>query len=303
MPLFSVIIPVYNREKLLASAIDSVLAQAFDDREILVVDDGSTDGSMDLVERRYGSQVKVYRQANAGPGMARNFGAAHATGEYLAFLDSDDLWFPWTLATYARLIAEYDRPAVLSGAMQYFTDESDLPAQPGGGPPRAERFEDYFASSRAGLYVGAGQGVFRRDVFEAAGGFVADRLIAEDHDLMLRLGTARGLVVLHSPPTVGYRQHAGSVTAADPRGWYLGVRRLVEREQAGDYAGGADRRRERLRILTARVRSAAVDCVRQGRPGWGWWLYKASFRWNLLLGRWRFLLGFPLQALAARVRS
>jgi glycosyltransferase involved in cell wall biosynthesis len=94
--LFSVIIPTYNRAALLCTALDSVFAQTFTDYEVIVVDDGSTDGTAAMVAS-YGGRVRYFQQQNKGPGAARNLGAQHATGEYLAFLDSDDLWFPWTL--------------------------------------------------------------------------------------------------------------------------------------------------------------------------------------------------------------
>src|SRR5262245_53825606 len=97
-PQFSVIIPTHNRLCLLQRALGSVRNQTFRDYEVIVVDDGSSDGTWNYL----GSLVpfiKALRQENRGPGPARNLGATHATGSYLAFLDSDDLWFPWTLAT------------------------------------------------------------------------------------------------------------------------------------------------------------------------------------------------------------
>ena len=101
--LFSVIIPTYNRAPLLRQALDSVLAQEFTDFELIVVDDGSTDETL-TVARSYGDQVRLVPQEHRGPGVARNRGAEHASGEYVAFLDSDDVWFPWTLGTFASII-------------------------------------------------------------------------------------------------------------------------------------------------------------------------------------------------------
>src|SRR5260370_34713222 len=103
---FSVIIPTYNRLDFLKRAIASVWTQTHTDYEIIVVDDGSTDGSMDYL-LSLGSRVTALRQTNRGPGAARNLGAERAVGRYLAFLDSDDSWDPWTLATFHALIQQY----------------------------------------------------------------------------------------------------------------------------------------------------------------------------------------------------
>src|SRR5450830_1529256 len=94
---FSIVIPTYNRMKFLQQALDSVWAQTHDDYEIIVVDDGSTDGTKDYLASLDG-RVKTVRQSNSGPAAARNLGVRQAKGEYVAFLDSDDLWFPWALA-------------------------------------------------------------------------------------------------------------------------------------------------------------------------------------------------------------
>src|ERR1700742_4118116 len=99
MPLFSVIIPTYNRCAFIGRALDSVLSQEGCDLEVIVVDDGSTDGTPEMLGR-YDRQIQILKQSNKGPGAARNRGLQEASGEYVAFLDSDDLWFPWTGETY-----------------------------------------------------------------------------------------------------------------------------------------------------------------------------------------------------------
>jgi len=92
MPKVSIIIPAYNRLPMLKEAVDSVLVQDFEDFELIVVDDGSTDGTAQEMER-YGGRVKVFRHPeNRGVSAARNRGILHARGKYIAFLDSDDLW-------------------------------------------------------------------------------------------------------------------------------------------------------------------------------------------------------------------
>lgn len=89
--LISIIIPVYNREHYLAEAIESVLAQTYRPIEIIVVDDGSTDGTAD-VARRFSETVRYFYQTNSGCGASRNTGIKKGVGSFLSFLDSDDLW-------------------------------------------------------------------------------------------------------------------------------------------------------------------------------------------------------------------
>ena len=112
--LFSVIIPTFNRRRLLQYALESVLRQTFTDYEVLVVDDGSTDETKEYLAT-LGDRVRVFTQSNQGPGAARNLAIKHANGHYLAFLDSDDLWFPWSLETYASAIRNSGEPAFIAG--------------------------------------------------------------------------------------------------------------------------------------------------------------------------------------------
>ena len=103
MPRVSVIIPVFNAVRTIAQALESVSGQAFSDFEIVAVDDGSTDGSIEFVRRH--REVKLLEQKNRGPSAARNLGIANSTGDYVAFLDADDWWKPPFLA---RMVAALD---------------------------------------------------------------------------------------------------------------------------------------------------------------------------------------------------
>lgn len=105
MPFFSVIIPTYNREKYILEAVDSVLGQTCGDLEVVVVDDGSKDGTETVMrEKCTDPRVRYFRKENGGASAARNFAIEHATGEWLAFLDSDDLWRPGKLERAKGLI-------------------------------------------------------------------------------------------------------------------------------------------------------------------------------------------------------
>jgi len=104
MPLVSVVIPVYNGERFLRESLESVVAQTFQDYEIVCVDDGSTDGSCALL-KQYGARVRVIQQANAGQSAARNVGVRQATGGFVAFLDQDDRWYPSKLAQQVTVLS------------------------------------------------------------------------------------------------------------------------------------------------------------------------------------------------------
>src|SRR5690242_13806787 len=92
-PLISVVIPTFNRARCVANAVDSVLVQTFKDCEVIVVDDGSTDATAEVL-KGYGNRVRVIQQSNRGVSAARNAGIRSARGEWIAFLDSDDIWNP-----------------------------------------------------------------------------------------------------------------------------------------------------------------------------------------------------------------
>ena len=103
MPRVSVITPVYNGARTIARAIDSVLAQSFGDFEILVVDDGSTDGTLAILEG-YGDRITVLKQAHKQQAIARNLAAKNSRGEFIAFLDADDSWLPEKLARCVEVL-------------------------------------------------------------------------------------------------------------------------------------------------------------------------------------------------------
>lgn len=123
--LISVIIPVYNGEQYLAQAIDSVLGQTCPPAEIIVVDDGSTDGSADIA-RAFGTAVRCVAQANLGPAAARNLAVKQAGGNLLAFLDADDVWLPDKLeCQLAALASNPGREAVLGRVENFLSPELD----------------------------------------------------------------------------------------------------------------------------------------------------------------------------------
>lgn len=300
MPLFSIVIPTYNRRELLEATLRSVWGQDFKDYEVIVVDDGSDDGSREFLAAQ-ADRLMFIPQEHRGPGVARNAAIARVKGEYLAFLDSDDLLMPWALSTYAAVIARDARPAFICGSVRRFSNPAELAeVQPGG--LDSVSFRDYFASGDRMRWYGMSSFVLRRDAVAAAGGFTTEPINGEDFDLALRVGDARGFVEVRSPVTVGYREHAGGVRHVVDK-TLATLDFLWQQERHGRYPGGTVRSKERWRILTIPMRSNSIACLRGGQGRIAWQLYRRSFAWHLALGRWKYLLGFPVLALFTRGRA
>lgn len=112
MPLFSIIIPLYNKQKDIAATLESVFAQTFQDYELIVINDGSTDGSEAEVLRFDDERLVYHKTENQGVSMARNTGIGLAKGDYIAFLDADDIWIPGHLETIKELFEKFPKAAL-----------------------------------------------------------------------------------------------------------------------------------------------------------------------------------------------
>ena len=185
-PLVSVIIPVRNGAATIERALKSVFDQTFTDFEIICVDDGSTDRTRAIVEQYvwdYGDRVKIVEQANRGPAAARNNGARHASGEYIAFLDADDVWTPRMLElTVAAMRADPD--AVLAYSDIVIVNEAGEEA--GRSPVRPDTAHaPSMDEMLARIWPMTIMVVMRRDAFDRAGGFCEQLMSAEDIYLWL----------------------------------------------------------------------------------------------------------------------
>ena len=315
MGFFSVVVPTYNRASFLDAMLDSVWAQQNitpDEIEIIVVDDGSTDATSAVLERqcaRYPDRLRVVRVAHGGPGQARNHGIALARGTYVAFLDSDDLWFPWTAATYAEIVRTHGEPSLILGrAHEFFTPEAnnltlDATLQKAHCETLdAASFADYLSASGEGVSFGASGIVVRRDALEKVGGFTPRWINAEDLDLMMKLGVASNFVLVRAPETYAYRKHP--LSAVSDLGRTLdGMKNLVTQERAGKYPGGASRQSERAQILARHLRPVCLRCAREGDLRTARALYRATFGWHWRQKNARFLLGALGHLLRARLKS
>jgi glycosyltransferase involved in cell wall biosynthesis len=125
----SVIVPLFNKTAYIERALRSIASQTLSDFEAIVVDDGSTDGGDQIVARFPDSRFRLIRQANAGPGAARNRGVTEARAPYLAFLDADDAWLPAYLETGVRILEEHPAAVSVSSAwIDYPKETSSVPA-------------------------------------------------------------------------------------------------------------------------------------------------------------------------------
>jgi glycosyltransferase involved in cell wall biosynthesis len=122
MPYFSIITPTYNRATLLVETIKSVLDQTFKDFELIIVDDGSTDNTKEAVQPFLSTRIKYFYQQNKRQGAARNLGIKNASGEFVAFLDHDDLWSPIFLETYYKFIQNNPHAQWIHGAFFWFNE-------------------------------------------------------------------------------------------------------------------------------------------------------------------------------------
>jgi glycosyltransferase involved in cell wall biosynthesis len=290
-PRFSVVIPTFNRVDLLKQALKSVFAQQFTSYEVIVVDDGSTDSTLAFLHSLQ-PKLTFFVQPNCGPSAARNLGASRARGSYLAFLDSDDVWFPWTLERYERVLRETGDPVLLVGKPHIFgagmlNDELE------NCEPEWTRFRDYLASGDQWRWFSVSSFVLARRSFLEIGGFSSSFFVGEDADLILRLGVEPGFVQIAAPATFGYREHPNNMWI-QPQARIEAASKLIDAEIAGLYPGGEERRRERWRILARHVRPAALTAAKVGLIGSALALYARTFSWQVAVGAWRFLFGFPL---------
>lgn len=211
----SVIVPVYNGRRFLARLLDHVFVEAHaavgNAFEVIVVDDGSTDGSSAYLERQAG--IIFIKQGNAGVANARNVGLAHAQGDTIAFLDMDDLWIPGTLGTRYRVLHEHDL-----GFVTGWVDEVD------------DATEALVRTYR-GFFWALGAALFRRDAISAVNGLDETVDVADDVDLMLKLLQHGTPAAVLETVTLLFRQHESNTSKQFERTRHAQVRSFMRAHQ------------------------------------------------------------------------
>ncbi len=180
-PRVSVVIPTHNRKAFVLEAVDSVLAQTYEDYELIVVDDGSTDGTGEALER-YKERLRYLYQENQGVSVARNHGLEHACGEFIAFLDSDDLWLPKKLALQVAFMDEHPEAQIC------YSDEVWIRRGVRVNPKkRHAKYSGWIYPYCLPLCIISPSSAFmRRGLFEQIGSFDPGLPVCEDYDLWLR---------------------------------------------------------------------------------------------------------------------
>ncbi len=195
-PFFSVVIPAYNAAGTIGESIRSVMQQQYQDFEVVVVDDGSTDSTATVAQGL--ENVGYWHQQNAGPGVARNTGVKIAKGKYITFLDADDVLFPWALQTYFNAIIEHNEPSFFAGNIFLFKEDTEL-RHVSFSATAIRYYPNFLEAARHGLYAASCMMGVKRSAYLTAGGFIEERTNAEDHEFAIRMGTAAGFFLWNNP--------------------------------------------------------------------------------------------------------
>jgi glycosyltransferase involved in cell wall biosynthesis len=237
-PEISVIIPVYNGERFLAESIESSLAQHPAPKQVIVIDDASTDGSVE-VARRYPEVTLIELETNGGPGRARNRGIAAASGEFIANLDHDDIHIPGRFATQLDYLAEHPEHDLVIGRVQQFHTDDDRPdwaIDADSGQLRGS------AAASADDIPMIGTLMCRRSAFELHGDFDETMHFGEDVEWLVRmmdLGAGVGIV---AQPLIYRRLHSTNMVSDQGqalRGVLHAMKRRIERRRV-ERADGAE---------------------------------------------------------------
>ena len=239
MPTVSVIMPAYNAERYLNVAVDSVLRQSFADLELLIVDDGSADGTV-AIAQGYAARdprVRVLRQRNAGPGPARNTGFRAARGRFFALLDSDDEWDDTFVAEQVAVLqARPDIDVAIGNARNRGGARDGQPSRPLRGDGRPIPLTEILADETC-LFI---MSVFRREVIDAIGGFAPEFFTNEEYEMWIRAALAGFTFARHTKPLGWYACRPGSLSSNDTR-MLSGILRVLAKTRPALAPGSPER--------------------------------------------------------------
>ena len=208
-PFFSVAIAVYNKEKYIVETVESVLAQNFDDFEVVIVDDGSTDSSRELIRQFNDKRIKIFSQENQGASAARNYAIAKCSGKYIALIDADDLWTPEHLPNIKELILQFPEAQLFATHYEvmytpHYKVEANYSIELDN---KIQLINDYFAGSMVNSLIHTSSVAFTKNAFLDAGQFDINLRSGEDTDLWIRLGL-KNKIAFHTNVSSTYRKYA-----------------------------------------------------------------------------------------------
>jgi glycosyltransferase involved in cell wall biosynthesis len=222
-PLFTAIVPLYNHARYIGKALDSILAQSYQDWEAVVVDDGSTDESGRIADD-YAARcprIRVVHQHNAGLAAARNTGIRHARGVWMALLDSDDLWLPNTLSNFAQFIPAHPKARFIYGYYHRLNADGTITELPGTAQEGPKGPIDLFGR----MFLNPSCVCFRRDLADEVGSFDETLPLNEDYDLFLKMGLHTQYWPISCPTTLR-RRHDNNLSKQSGRSRMIEIRTL-----------------------------------------------------------------------------
>lgn len=209
MPTISVVIPAYNAERTVLETVESVQKQTFSDLEIIVIDDGSTDRTLELVQGVIDKRLKIFSYDNGGVATARNRGISHAGGEFIAFLDADDLWTPDKLELQLAALLQNPEAGVAYSWTYFFIDGQEEIS-----PGKQFFFEGnvYPQLIVENFLANGSNPLIRKKAIDSVGNFDTTFSQCADWDFYLRLAARFPFVSVPSHQ-IFYRQSLGSMTS------------------------------------------------------------------------------------------
>jgi glycosyltransferase involved in cell wall biosynthesis len=242
-PLVSVVIPAFNSEKYIKDCIRSVLQQTYSNIEIIVVDDGSTDGTQSKLQE-LSKEIIILRKENEGAASARNMGILYSSGIYVALLDSDDIWLPEKLDKQVQLMSDKELDLVYCGGESFGHTGAPTTYTPEFSGDCYKNFVQF--PTRAIIVLGCSSAIIRKSVLEHSGNFDANFLgSAEDWDFFRRF-CKHGKVGFLDEALVKYRLHDKNVSGRGVIDFYRGNRKALTKMFAEDKVIGT---LERVQII------------------------------------------------------
>ena len=264
MPHVSVIIPTYNRVSFLEEAIQSVLSQDFKDFELVVVDDGSTDGTRQTL-KRYADSIAILHQENRGVSSARNTGIKHSQGVYIAFLDSDDLWLPGKLSTQVAFFETHPQALICQTEEIWLRKGVRVNPRKVHKKYSGEIFEHCLSLCR----VSPSSAMIRRTLFDEVGLFDEDLPACEDYDLWLRAACRYPIYLIDKPLIIKRGGHPDQLSRR-----FEGIDRFRIRALTKILASNhltPHHNHLALKELTRKCRIYGEGCLKRGKKEEGEW--------------------------------
>jgi len=192
--MFSVVIPLYNKRNHIEKAVESVLGQEFGDYEVIIVDDGSTDGSQDIIDGMEHSKLKIIHQENRGVAEARNTGIRNAVNDYICFLDADDKWLPNHLSEIKKLIEKYPMAGLYSTIPKIILkDGSSIVNTDRNLPELVHDYLGYICGHK--MFIHTNSVCVKRNVFDEVGYFTSGEKLSEDISMWHRIALCHDIAI------------------------------------------------------------------------------------------------------------